>query len=128
MKTNDEEVAELVANITRIANSYDEGDRASEATIALAETWLRLAIAVTPQGAWRRPLASATVRQEATVEWHNGPRQVTLYFDADGAQYLKSWGANINTEMEDGELTQDGLVALLRWLRGDDENEAPTRQ
>ena len=127
MKTNDQEIAELVGNITRIANSYDECDRASAATIALAETWLRFAIETTPQGSWRRPIASANVRQEATVEWHNGARQVRLYFDADGAQYLKSWGKNVNTEMEDGELTKDGLVALLRWLRGDDENEAPTR-
>ena len=128
MRTNDEEIAEIVADITRFAIAYVEANRASAATIALAETWLKFAIAVTPQGAWKRPHASHSACQEVIVEWHNGARQVTLFIDDDGAQYVKSWGANIVTEMEDGEVTQDGLVALLRWLRGDDENEAPTRQ
>jgi hypothetical protein len=127
MKTNDEEVAEIVAEITRFANAYDECDRVTATTIALAETWLKFAIAVTPQGAWKRPHASPSACQEVIVEWHNSARQVTLFIDDEGAQYVKSWGANINDEMEDGELTQDGLVGLLRWLRGDDENEAPTR-
>lgn len=127
MKTNDEEVAEMVADITRIANMDDECDRASAVTIDLAETWLRLAIEATPQGSWERPGVSANSRREVTAEWYGDPRHVTLWFDDEGAHYLKSWGKNILTEMEDGELTKDGLVALLRWLRGDDENEAPTR-
>ena len=128
MKTNDEEVAEMVADITRFASAYDECNRVTAATIALAETWLKFAIAATPQGAWKRPHSSPSACQEVIVEWHNGARQVRLFIDDDGAQYVKSWGKNIVTEMEDGGLTKDGLVALLRWLRGDDENEAPTRQ
>ncbi len=48
------------------------------------------------------------------VAWCKG---LAIYIGIQSAEYLKDWGANINTEMEDGYATLLPYVAnLWMWL------------
>jgi hypothetical protein len=50
-------------------------------------------------------------------EWRNGIRGLTIYVCSDTIDYLKSWGANMSTEMEDGDIQDIGDFLDLRlWL------------
>jgi len=40
-------------------------------------------------------------------------KKITLFGDGT---YLKSWGTSIEDEMEHGDLTEDNLDELLRWI------------
>ena len=53
-------------------------------------------------------------------EWWTGGRKLTVYEDdVNGlVSYVKTWGANIDTEMEDGGCAAEGIPALVEWVRG----------
>lgn len=50
-----------------------------------------------------------------TMEFWNDPKKTTLFiYAAPRIDFLKSWGPNMDTEMEDGET--DDPSPVLRWL------------
>lgn len=54
-----------------------------------------------------------------TLEWWGeAPRKLTLYFDSPAPPYfLKVWGPNLHSEMEDGDLQDNAqLQELFCWL------------
>lgn len=53
-----------------------------------------------------------------TVEAWNGVRKINVYRNADGTHdYLKSWGPDMDTEMEAGPLASpDDVTKLVVWL------------
>ncbi len=56
--------------------------------------------------------------QEVCMEWWSEQRKITLYFNADGVQMLKSWGADIETEMSDEVITTaQPAIDAWRWLK-----------
>lgn len=55
---------------------------------------------------------------DVVMEWWNGQRKLTLYFQPDGEiQFTKVWGADIDTEMEDGILGDCTFESLWDWLQ-----------
>lgn len=56
-----------------------------------------------------------TGRGEVVLEWWNGERKLTVYIESEGMHYVKSWGADINTDMQDGDLQPDALYPLIEW-------------
>lgn len=51
---------------------------------------------------------------EIVLEWFFGGKKLTVYFSADRDHFIKVWGPNIQTDMEDGE-ARDHLAVLAAW-------------
>lgn len=71
--------------------------------------------------AWTEPHIGANERGQITLEWWRDDRTLTLFVRSeDQVDYLKAWGANIETEMEDGEVSRlADFIALSRWLHAE---------
>lgn len=66
-----------------------------------------------------RPAVNLSDRFGVEVEWWCGERSLTVSFDDTHVTYLKAWGANVDTEMDDGAVaTADDLRPLWAWLEG----------
>lgn len=52
------------------------------------------------------------------VEWQNGVKNLLICFEPARNYYLKSWGANMITEMEQGVFCDDSdFLSLWGWLQ-----------
>ena len=67
---------------------------------------------------WVPPHIGSNERGQVTLEWWQGDRTLTLFVRSeDQVDYLKAWGSNIESEMEDGEVSRlADFVTLSRWL------------
>ncbi len=73
--------------------------------------------AVASKIGWSDPQVSASERGDIVLEWWSGPHKLTLYFGSSSVEYVRVWGPNIESEMDDGPLkTRDEFEALWRWL------------
>ena len=66
---------------------------------------------------WLEPNVTASAEGEVVFEWRHGINRLTVYIGNQSAEYVKDWGADINTEMEDGYANSPGIrKALWKWL------------
>lgn len=65
---------------------------------------------------WVRPYVSANEEGNVVFEWWQGERKLTVYVRSARVTYIKVWGVNIDTEMEDGQVTDAGFAPLWVWL------------
>jgi hypothetical protein len=103
-------------------NGYDAlaPDRAA---IAFAEAWLAgLHEQTAAQRApWLAPHVTSSAEGEVVFEWWNDPRKLTVYCTAEDASYVKVWGPDMVTQMEDGDATSPAArQQLWMWLTGQD--------
>ena len=69
-------------------------------------------------GVWREPQISASEDGEVLFEWWSGERKVTLYFAPESMEVIRSWGANIDTEMDQSPMPSlDAFAAVWSWLQ-----------
>ena len=70
------------------------------------------------------PLVSVDHRGYITLEWWHNSRSLTVYIAGNNAiEYLKAWGTNITSDMEDGSITLlSDVISLLKWLHAVDDN------
>jgi len=102
-------------------NGYDALAPDREA-IAFAETWLAgLYQEVTGHGApWLAPHVTCSAEGEVVFEWRNDARKLTVYCTAEDANFVKAWGPDIVTQMEDGDATSPAArQQLWMWLTSD---------
>lgn len=59
---------------------------------------------------------------DVVFEWRadrGGMYSLTIYIESEVVSYLKAWGPDINTEMEDGDIERPEQVSeLFDWLKG----------
>ncbi|MBB6580547.1 hypothetical protein [Ralstonia solanacearum] len=67
-------------------------------------------------GGWSLPHVSANEDGEVLLEWWKAEKKLTFFFRADGIDYLRAWGADIQHDMDDGELTAEAFPRLWAWL------------
>ena len=67
---------------------------------------------------WWEPHIGCNERGQVTLEWWHNSRTLTLFIrSSTRVDYLKSWGTDIDTEMEDGEVSRiSDFLALSGWL------------
>jgi hypothetical protein len=96
------------------------GQVSLQLAITHAQTWLiDLYQDAQSVGLWIKPHITADAMGNIVFEWWNGPRKLTVYVSPDTTEYVKVWGPNIFTEMEDGEITSpDDRRELWQWLIG----------
>jgi hypothetical protein len=68
-------------------------------------------------GGWSRPHMSSTADGEVVLEWWKGTRKLTVYFSDTGAEYIKVWGPDMDSEMTSGELNHWSFISAWSWLR-----------
>lgn len=66
---------------------------------------------------WQDPIQSTNFYKEEVLEWWYYNHKLIVYITKKKIEYLKVWGTDIDTEMEDGVInTQDDLLKLWKWL------------
>lgn len=110
-------------NLRAWGNNWDslnsiapKDDAINYAICAIGSFVERVAIA---QKNWIAPHVSASPDGEVVLEWWNKDRKLTLYISTGIIEYIKVWGANIASEMEDGTFSlseEDHFEALWDWL------------
>ena len=65
---------------------------------------------------WIEPHAGLNEEGHVSLEWWNGPRKLTIYISLDSFEYVSSWGTNIDTQMDAGEMPLEQFSGLYRWL------------
>jgi hypothetical protein len=91
----------------------------SAGAVEFAEAWLSaLYREAQERGArWLVPHVTSSAEGEVVCEWWNDPKKLTVYFTAEDASYVKVWGPDMVTEMEDGDATSPEARELLwSWL------------
>lgn len=62
-------------------------------------------------------IVNRTEETEVIFEWFNGEKELSVYVSDESIDYIKAWGTNIHTEMEDGILDNPSSVrSLWQWL------------
>ena len=68
---------------------------------------------------WSTPMININDDLEIVLEWWNKDRKLTFYVNQSDLEYIKVWGADIDTEMEDGLINfkQDCSIGKLwQWI------------
>lgn len=99
-------------------NGYDALAPKYEA-VQYADHWIELFYqeVLASNQDWLEPNVTASAQGEVVFEWRLGKKGLTIYIGNQSAEYLKDWGADINTEMEDGSVNSPDLrISLWKWL------------
>ena len=67
---------------------------------------------------WAAPHIGSNELGQVTLEWRTGKRSLTIFVRAENqVDFLKSWGSDIESEVEDGEIRRlSDFLVLSRWL------------
>jgi hypothetical protein len=99
-------------------NGYDACAPRFEA-VQYASHWIELFYLdiVSSGQEWIEPNVTASAEGEVVFEWRRGIKNLTIYVGNQSAEYVTDWGADINTEMEDGYANSPGIrQRLWKWL------------
>ncbi len=117
----------LLPNLTKLYNlltlsdgwdGYD-GCAPTYDIVEYAQHWLFLLYReITTSGnKWCDPAITASSEGEVVFEWWQEPKKLTIYVGNQSAEYVKVWGPDINTDMEDGSANSpDMRDSLWKWL------------
>jgi hypothetical protein len=99
-------------------NGYDVSAPNSEA-IGHAMVWITQMYrdALAENGTWYAPQVAADEDGDVMFEWWNREKALTVYVSNDDVRYIKGWGLDAESEMEDGEPTTPEIRRTLwTWL------------
>ena len=65
---------------------------------------------------WIEPYTGLNEEGHVSLEWWNGARKLTVYISPGSFEYVSSWGTNIDTQMDAGEMPLERFSRLYRWL------------
>ena len=65
---------------------------------------------------WITPFISSDEDGYITVEWYEEERELHLLIGENETEYLRVWGTNIDTDMDEGFLNRDNYLTLWEWL------------
>lgn len=113
------ELDSLMSDLADVLQNTDPMDTSlSEKTLDVATDWLQTTFETARKlGGWSSPHMSSTADGEIAFEWWKGERKLTLYLSDRGSEYIKVWGPDIETEMDDGPLNHWSFVAAWLWLQ-----------
>ncbi len=72
---------------------------------------------------WENPHITADEAGNTVLEWWGqNAAKLTIYVTPDREEFIRVWGANTDTEMEDGAFSSDAdFLNVWKWLLGVDE-------
>jgi biotin operon repressor len=115
-------LTETFTSLEKLGDNWDGNGSPAPSKALLTEA--KEALALMHAGAlarglrWAEPHVGVNERGQITLEWWKDTRSLTIFIRSeDQIEYLKAWGINIETQMEDGELNRlADFVSLSRWL------------
>lgn len=115
------EVTEKVIGLLRWQEGWNGFDVAAPNPKAVAHAilWVRdmYSDALATGRDWRDPHVTADEDGDAAFEWRNGEKGLAVYVSGEDASYIKHWGVDIASEMEDGDAsTSESRRELWSWL------------
>jgi hypothetical protein len=110
-----------IYNLLTLPNNWNSygGCAPSYDAVEYAHRWLlSLYREVTGSGQkWCDPAITASGDGEVVFEWWKDSKKLTIYIGNQSAEYVKVWGPDINTDMEDGPAdSPDMRDSLWKWL------------
>ena len=99
-------------------NSYDAAAPNHDA-VKHALLWIEdlYAETLTTDKGWIAPHVIADAHGNVVLEWWEGRKKLTIYVYPETVEYVKVWGPDIFSDMEDGEVEgTEERRALWRWL------------
>jgi hypothetical protein len=90
--------------------------RRESVSSSLAVVRLFRNIVVSAGQRWAQPHVSTNEDGNVVFEWWQSTRKLTVYVRSAHVTYIKVWGVNIDSEMEDGCVTDKGFASLWMWL------------
>jgi hypothetical protein len=63
---------------------------------------------------WDEPLITTSPECEIVFEWWAGDRKLTVYCSDEGAEFIRVWGPDIDTQMDEGD-AEDETATLTAW-------------
>src|SRR6266540_3497746 len=85
-------------------------------SIVHAENWIRRLYTQIAFGNWLNPNVTAGPEGEVVFEWWYGAKKLTVYVSSPNVEYIKVWGTDIYTDMEDGDAEPiDTCKELWSW-------------
>jgi hypothetical protein len=94
----------------------------SRDSITRAHTWIAslyadVEDASTSEWQWIDPLVVADAHRNVVFEWWKGHKKLTVYVTPTAVEYVKVWGSDIFSEMDDGDIkSAENRRTLWRWL------------
>jgi hypothetical protein len=75
-------------------------------------------IAVSMNTWWQKPLVNVDEHtQEIVLEWWHQGKKITIYVEGEKAEYIKVWGPDMDSEMEEGQLNDpQDMLNLWLWI------------
>ena len=71
---------------------------------------------ISTEHSWITPFISSDEDGCVTVEWYEEEQELHLLIGENEAEYLRVWGTNIDTDMDEGFLNRDNYLMLWEWL------------
>lgn len=68
---------------------------------------------------WSPPLVNVSYDSDVVLEWWNKSKKLTFYINQSSLDYIKVWGSDIDTEMEDGSINSMhdySIRRLWQWI------------
>lgn len=116
-------LADIATRLTDLLAWPEEWDghrmAPSREAVKYAFSWIkRLYLEVSRENdKWLDPLIVADAFGNVVFEWWEGHKKLTVYVTPTGAEYVKVWGPDIFSDMEDGDLKgAEDRQALWHWL------------
>ena len=67
---------------------------------------------------WQWPALNLGMDGQLELQWWHGTKSLTLVVDGSKVSYLRAWGEDVQSEMEDGEVVDSpDFQNLWRWLQ-----------
>jgi hypothetical protein len=111
---------QALQKLGRLPNNWDTYGSPAPSTEAIqkAVAFLDLAqrSALMSGYAWANPHVSASDDASVIFEWWHGSHKLSIYVSADAVEFVQVWGADIDHQMNDGEIHGDNFIGLWRWL------------
>jgi hypothetical protein len=107
-----ERLAKLEANWDGFGSEKPSRDAISLALRTLPE-WI---VSAERAGGWSLPHVAANEDGEVLFEWWRSDKKLTLFVRPDGIDYLRTWGPNVHSDMDDGVLSSDTFPSLWAWF------------
>ena len=101
-------------------NGYDAAAPNSE-SVGHALIWIEdlYRDTLTTDTGWSAPHVVLDAHGNVVLEWWEGQKKLTIYVHPGPVEYVKVWGPDIFSEMEDGEVEGvEDRRALWNWLTG----------
>jgi hypothetical protein len=113
---------EDIASLLRLPANWDGFDCVAPKELAIEHAIsyvyeIHQAVFLTVGLDWKKPHVTANSEGDVVFEWWHKEHDLTFYISELEVEYVKAWGVNIHSEMEEGCIDSiNTFLDLWKWL------------